>query len=72
MADQVEKLKTALTELEGFARRNSERAEKAAEIARLTYRRTPEARGLIEAEARFHEAARIYFVVRERVREALS
>lgn len=59
--DQLDKLKTALRELEGFARRNDERAAKAMR-----------AHATAENEVRYHEAHRIYLVIQARVQEALA
>lgn len=71
MYSKEEALKLALRELEGFARRNKERAQKAVEAARA---RADAERNfnLVEAESRYHEAHRIYLVIQARVQEALS
>lgn len=76
---RTEKLETALTELVGFAKRNVERAKKAHETAgkakipndgQAASENAHVAR--IEAAARFHEAQRVYDVIRMRVKEALA
>lgn len=71
MSRSVDVLAQALRDLQGFARRNEERAEKAVEAAKL---RTDAERNfnLVEAEARHHEAVRVRFVIEARVREALE
>lgn len=80
LAARVSKLDTALRELEGFARRNAERAKKAAEAAEKSKDRVADddmlrdqARDEYTAlSARYHEASRFHLVVKERVREALA
>lgn len=77
---KIERLKTALEELKGFAERNEKRAIKAVEYARKNecrwawnndVLRDKANRELAEAEARMHEATRFREVVVERVKEAL-
>lgn len=70
----TKKLETVLRELEGFARRNVERARKAVEDRHKRFKPYPsvESEQLRVAEARLHEAVRVHLVVRDRVREALS
>lgn len=64
----------ALREIEGFARRNDERARKALEAISSTSKKIFQPRAMIEAEAeaRYHEAHRIYLVIQARVQEALT
>lgn len=66
---KAKKLETALEELEGFAKRNVERARKAAD----QFKRNQDKhsfRQTWEAEARYHEAVRFYQVIKLRVAEA--
>lgn len=65
-------LRNALLEIEGFARRNDKRAQKALEAVDPTSKKIFQTRAMIEAEARYHEAHRIYLVIQARVREALA
>lgn len=76
---RVQKLATALKELEGFAKRNAERAKKAWQEVQ-SRRSAPDQPWKditdfyddLKAEARWHEAERFYQVVHMRVDEALS
>lgn len=69
--------KKALEELEGFARRNEERARKAFEAADRQVRKDPfrstetDRADAIAAKARYHEAVRVHQVIKLRVEEAL-
>lgn len=70
---------TALTELEGFSKRNVERARKALDFAMAEAKRegygmvqAAEQKPVVEASARLHEAVRIYQVIKMRAQEALK
>lgn len=71
--EQNEKLSLALNDLLGFAERNLRRAQAAhADAKKRIYKRESDRRlNVAIQEAREHEAQRFFFVVRERVAEAL-
>lgn len=68
---QLERFKTALIELDGFADRNVKRAKTALHEARrassCAYAHDP---AVEEAKIRLHDAERFYLVIHERVKEA--
>jgi hypothetical protein len=70
---EAARYKKALEELEGFARRNEERAKKATEDAHKRFKPSPskESEELRVAEGRYHEAVRVRQVISLRVEEAL-
>jgi hypothetical protein len=79
---RIAKLETTLRELQGFAERNSKRAEAAWRAADKELKEsghpypyvttgTPEETQLA-ASSRWHEANRVLSVVRDRVKEALA
>ncbi len=78
---RISKLETALRELQGFAERNSKRAEAAWRAADKELKESgqpypyvtssqPE-ENVLAASSRWHEANRVLAVVRDRVKEAL-
>lgn len=71
--DRNEKLSLALNDLLGFAERNLKRAQAAHTDAKTRIYKLESDRRFNVAiqEAREHEAQRFYFVVRERIAEAL-
>lgn len=66
---RVEKLSAALDEIEGFARRNEERARKALDALKHSDPGDM-VRSRAILQARHHEAARIYEVIKFKVAEA--
>lgn len=69
-SDRVQVLTTALNDLLGFSQRNVQRAEMALKNTLTEKGEEAELRRAV-MEARLHEAQRFFFVVRERVAEAL-
>lgn len=71
---KMTELELALSEIEGFARRNFERAKQAFLFERENYADDDAAApsDLKVAEARYHEAQRIYLVIKDRVERALN